>query len=179
MRMLPDISRGEHMDSKTLDARLKQYNDITKENDELYREAAKKFGLSVCEFWILYFLRVEYAKPMQSEICSSFYLPKQSIHSALKKLEADGYIMQTAGGNKRSKRILLTKQGEILCGKTVDHIVKAEKRALGILSEKEQEIFMDLFEKDIGQFKKNMQTIPAQADNMNRQKIEKKGGNIT
>ena len=78
------------MDSKTLDARLKQYNDITKENDELYREAAKKFGLSVCEFWILYFLRVEYAKPMQSEICSSFYLPKQSIHSALKKLEADG-----------------------------------------------------------------------------------------
>jgi DNA-binding MarR family transcriptional regulator len=177
--MLPDISRGEHMDSKTLDARLKQYNDITKENDELYREAAKKFGLSVCEFWILYFLRVEYAKPMQSEICSSFYLPKQSIHSALKKLEADGYIMQTAGGNKRSKRILLTKQGEILCGKTVDHIVKAEKEALGSLSEKEQEIFMDLFEKYTGQFKKNMQTIPAQADNMNRQEVAEKGGNIT
>ena len=167
------------MEPRILDTRLKQYNDITKQNDQLYRGVAKKFGLSECAFWILYYLRADYGEAKQSEICSSFYLPKQSIHSALKKLEADGYIMQTAGGNKRSKRILLTKQGEILCGKTVDHIVKAEKEALGSLSEKEQEIFMDLFEKYIGQFKKNMQTIPAQADNMNRQEVAEKGGNIT
>ena len=38
---------------------------------------------------------------------------------------------------------------------------------------------MDLFEKYTGQFKKNMQTIPAQADNMNRQEVAEKGGNIT
>lgn len=148
------------MEPKTLDEILKRYNDITKENDELYRDTAKKFGLSECEMWILYFLRTDYGKPMQSEICSSFYLPKQSIHSALKKLEADGYIMQTAGGNRRSKRILLTTQGEMLCGKTVDHIVKAEKKALGSLSEEEQEIFMNLFDRYTRQLKKNMREIP-------------------
>lgn len=145
---------------KTLDAGLKQYNDITKVNDELYRDAAKGFGLSECEFWILYFLRTDYGKPMQSEICSSFYLPKQSIHSALKKLETDGYIMQTAGRNRRSKQILLTKQGEMLCAKTVDHVVGAEKEALGSLSEEEQEIFMNLYDRYTRQFKKNMQKIP-------------------
>lgn len=148
------------MESKMLDEILKRYNDITKENDELYRDTAKRFGLSECEFWILYFLRTDYGKPMQSEICNSFYLPKQSIHSALKKLEAEGYIMQTAGGNRRSKQILLTEAGKMLCRKTVDRVVDAEKEALGSLSEEEQEIFMNLFDRYTRQFKKNMREIP-------------------
>lgn len=147
------------MECKTSDA-LKRCNDLIKENDELYRRAAKKSGLSECEFWILYFLRTEYGKPMQSEICSSFYLPKQSIHSALRKLEAEGHIVQTEGGNKRSKRILLTEQGKALCEKKVDPIVKAEKAALAGLSEEEQEVFMNLFEKYNGKLKINMQAIP-------------------
>lgn len=148
------------MESKTQDARLKQYNDIMKKYDELYREAAKRFGFSECEFWILYYLRTEYGEPMQSGICSSFYLPKQSIHSALKKLEADGYIMQTSGGNKRSKRIALTEQGKMFCGHTVDHVIEAEQRALGSLSETEQEAFMNIFDRYTEQLKRNMREIP-------------------
>lgn len=148
------------MEPKTLDARLKQYNDIMKENDELYREAAKRSGFSECEFWILYYLRTEYGEPMQSGICNSFYLPKQSIHSALKKLEADGYIMQGAGENKRSKRIALTEQGKMLCRRTVDHVIEAEQGALGSLSEAEQEAFMNIFDRYTEQFKQNMREIP-------------------
>lgn len=155
------------MNPKTLDIRLKQYNDIMKENDELYREVAKKLGLSECEFWILYYLRTEYGEPMQSGICSSFYLPKQSIHSALKKLEADGYIVQTAGGDRRSKRILLTEQGRSLCEETVDHVIRAEMEALGSLSAKEQEVFMNIFTQYTKQLKSAMREIP------------EKGGNIT
>lgn len=155
------------MEHGALDARLKQYNDITKENDELYRGAAKKYGFSECEFWILYYLRSEYGEPMQSGICNSFYLPKQSIHSALKKLEADGYIALTAGGNRRSKGILLTSEGKRICAETVDHIIEAEKSALGSLSEEEQEKFMNLFNKYTEKFKLNMRENP------------EKGGNIT
>ena len=33
------------MEPRILDTRLKQYNDITKQNDQLYRGVAKKFGL--------------------------------------------------------------------------------------------------------------------------------------
>lgn len=155
------------MNPKTLDIRLKQYNDIMKENDELYRGMARKLGLSECEFWILYYLRTEYGEPMQSGICSSFYLPKQSIHSALKKLEADGYIVQTAGENRRSKRILLTEQGKSLCEETVDHVIRAEMEALGSLSAKEQEVFMNIFTRYTKQLKSAMWGIP------------EKGGNIT
>ena len=155
------------MESETVDAGLKQYNDITKENDELYRGAAKKFGLSECAFWILYYLRAEYGEPKQSEICSSFHQPKQSIHSALKKLEAEGYIALTAGGNRRSKGILLTLKGKRLCEETVDYIIEAEKDALGSLSGEEHEEFMKLYSKYTEQFKLNIRAIP------------EKGGNIT
>lgn len=155
------------MNPRALDLRLKQYNDIMKENDELYRGMARKLGLSECEFWILYYLRTGYGEPMQSGICNSFYLPKQSIHSALKKLETDGYIVQTAGGNRRSKRILLTERGESLCERTVDDIIRAEMEALGGLSAEEQEVFMQLFAQYTNQLKLNMRGIP------------EKGGNIT
>lgn len=155
------------MNPRALDLRLKQYNDIMKENDELYRGMARKLGLSECEFWILYYLRTEYGEPMQSGICNSFYLPKQSIHSALKKLETDGYIVQTAGGNRRSKRILLTERGKSLCERTVDDIIRAEMEALGSLAAEEQEVFMQLFAQYTNQLKLNMRGIP------------EKGGNIT
>ncbi len=155
------------MEQGALDARLKQYNDITKENDEIYRDIAKKFGLSECAFWILYYLRTEYGEPVQSGICNSFYLPKQSINSALKKLEAEGYISLTFGGNRRSKGLLLTSMGRKLCEETVDHIIEAEKSALGSLSEREQEEFMKLYKKYTDNFKLNMREIP------------EKGGTIT
>lgn len=68
--------------------------------------------------------------------------------------------MQVAGGSRRSKRILLTEQGKMLCRETVDHIIEAEERALGSLSEKEQEDFMNIFARYTGQFRENMQAIP-------------------
>lgn len=148
------------MEPRVLSAGLRQHNDIMKENDELYREMARKSALSECEFWILYYLRTEYGEPMQSGICNSFYLPKQSIHSALKKLEADGYIVLTAGGNRRSKRILLTEQGKSLCEETVDYTIEAETKALGSLSAEEQEVFMNLFDRYTKQLKLNMREIP-------------------
>lgn len=148
------------MESKTLDARLRQYNDIMKENDELYRDAARKFGLSECAFWILYYLRTEYGEPTQSGIGASFYLPKQSINSALKKLEAEGIIGLVTGENRRTKGLALTAKGEKLCAETVDHTIEAEKAALGSLSEKDQEEFMNIFYRYTEQFKKNMQKIP-------------------
>lgn len=147
------------MEESTPAARLKQYNAIAKENDEIYRDIAKKFGLSEYAFWILYFLRTEYGEPVQSEICSSFYQPKQSVNSALKKLESDGYIILAAGSNRRSKQIVLTSAGVKLCEGTVDHIIEAEKRALDSLTEEQQEVFMILFDQYTRQLKQNIQSV--------------------
>ncbi len=161
-----DQDAGKHMEKdrgpEALDAGLKQYNAIIKENDDIYRDIARKFGLSECAFWILYYLRAEMGKPVQSEICSSLYRPKQSVNSALKKLGTDGYITLSiggSGGNRRSKRILLTSSGVKLCEETVDHIIEAERSALGALTKEEQEEFMMLFDRYTKQLKVNIQTV--------------------
>ena len=69
---------------------LLEYNKETKRLDDLYRCAAKQCGISECAFWILYTLRAEERQFTQAEICEFLIEPKQTVRSALKKLEAEG-----------------------------------------------------------------------------------------
>ena len=91
---------------------LLEYNKETKRLDDLYRCAAKQCGISECAFWILYTLRAEERQFTQAEICEFLIEPKQTVHSALKKLEAEGYLARTSGADLRSKRVALTEKGE-------------------------------------------------------------------
>ena len=126
---------------------LSQYNGIMKENNEFYRVFVKKFGLSECSFWILYMLRTDYAAPVQSEICACLHQSKQTINSALKKLVEEEYLKLTPGKDRRSKQISLTENGNRLCEKTVDHVIKMEKNDSESLSMEEQELLLSLFRK--------------------------------
>ena len=80
------------------------FNRETKKLDDVYRSAAKSCGISECAFWILYTLRVEEKSFTQAEICEFLIEPKQTVNSALKKLEAEGYLTLSAGADQRSKR---------------------------------------------------------------------------
>lgn len=91
---------------------LLEYNRETKRLDDLYRCAAKQCGISECAFWILYTLRAEERQFTQAEICEFLIEPKQTVHSALKKLEAEGYLARTSGADLRSKHVALTEKGE-------------------------------------------------------------------
>lgn len=130
---------------------LAEYNRLYKENDELYRNAAKALGLSDCAFWILYFLRESGGEPdcslTQSGICSAIYAPKQTVNSSLKKLAEEGIIELAEGADRRSKPVCLTKKGTALAGQTVDRVLEAEQRAFGRMSADEQKLFLELFRK--------------------------------
>lgn len=117
---------------------LAAYNELYKEQDDLYRAAARGFGLSDCAFWVLYALR-ETKRPMtQSGICAAVYQPKQTVHSALKKLEGEGFLRLAEGRDRRSKHLVLTERGEALVRRTVDPVMAAETAAMGTLTETEQ-----------------------------------------
>lgn len=133
------------MEKEAIRQTLSAYNALIKENDELYRGLAKGLGLSECRFWILYTLRTEYAPPIQSEICACLYQPKQTVNSALKKLEEEGCIRLVPGPDRRSKRIGLTPKGEALCAKTVDRVIAMEQTAFAALSPEERGEFLRLF----------------------------------
>lgn len=122
---------------------LQEYNRLYKENCELYSEAAKNLGISEGAMWILYTLSL-YDKPFtQSELCEEVFMPKQTVNSALKKLEQEGYILlQFSENNKKSKQIILTGSGKNLADNTVTKIIAAEKNVFNRFGSAEvQELF--------------------------------------
>lgn len=126
-------------------AALAVYNDIFKEQDDLYRAVARRCGLSDCAFWVLYALR-EAGRPMtQSDVCAAVYQPKQTVHSALKKLLRDGCLRLTEGRDRRSKYLTLTEVGQALMARTVDGVMAAETAAMNTMTTAEQEQLLTLF----------------------------------
>ena len=123
---------------------LAAYNELYKEQDDLYRAVARGFGLSDCAFWVLYALR-EAKRPMtQSDVCAAVYQPKQTVHSALKKLIGEGCLRLAEGRDRRSKYLVLTEQGEALVRRTVDPVMAAETAAMDTLTEAERTQFLSL-----------------------------------
>lgn len=136
------------MHRQLMSQRLVEYNGLIKEHEDLYRKIARRFGLSECTFWLLYSLReAPNAALTQSELCYTLCQPKQTINSALKKMEHDGYIQLVSGEDRRRKQIQLTEKGEVLAKETVDKVIVLENRTFDTFTAEEQQLFLRLFHK--------------------------------
>ena len=127
--------------------RMLEFNEVMKENNDLYSNLAKKFKMSDCMLWILYILREENKVLTQSDICNMMCIPKQTVNSSLKKMEAEGYIELLNINDKRSKQVCLTEKGVDLANNTVDIIISKENNALSKMDKEEQALFINLFKK--------------------------------
>ena len=132
------------------DKLLQEYNRLYKENCELYAEAAKSLGISEGAMWILYTLHL-YNRPFtQSELCEEVFMPKQTVNSALKKPQQEGYILlQFSENNKKSKQIILTVAGKALADNTVAKIIAAEKNVFGHFSADKIRELLDYYDRYI------------------------------
>ena len=145
--------------SKHLSKKMLELNEIMKETDDLYRNLAKKFKMSDCMIWILYILREDDRSVTQSDICNMMYMPKQTVNSSLKKMEAEGYIELLSINDKRSKQVCLTEKGVDLANNTVDIIISKENNALSKMDKEEQALFINLFKKYIDLLKESFMEI--------------------
>lgn len=85
------------MDNKNNRKKLYEYNNVLKSIDDCYRNIAKRYGFSEAAFWTLYTLRMEPGNITQSDVCTVLYQPKQTVNSALKKLESGGVYNAYSG----------------------------------------------------------------------------------
>ncbi|RKJ40772.1 MarR family transcriptional regulator [Acutalibacter sp. 1XD8-33] len=130
------------MKNPPVDPWLLEYNALIHDNDSLYRAAARRLGVSDCTLWILYSLRAESQPLTQKRLCGLMYLPKQTVNSALKAMEAEGTITLSAGDDRRTRVISLTETGEELARRTADRVVLAEEQALAGMGREERERFL-------------------------------------
>ncbi|WP_136313984.1 MarR family winged helix-turn-helix transcriptional regulator [Actinomyces procaprae] len=104
-------------------------NAMIKRTDDAYHRAARAAGLSDAAFDILYALHAAGEGCSQSRLCELCFSRKQTINSAIKRLQEDGTVRLEAGPG-RSTHVYLTERGRALVAERITPIVDAELAAL-------------------------------------------------
>lgn len=123
------------MSHKEIRQQLREYNTIYKETDAIYSKFARSSGLSDCAFWLMYSVREANGQCTQKELGDQWMLSKQTVNSALKGLERDGYLkLIPSETNRRSKYVALTDKGVKFARKNIDIVFELEELAFQQMS---------------------------------------------
>lgn len=134
--------------SDEIQNQLAELNRLYQEGSDLYYKTASALGLSDSALMILYGL-CRIGKPCtQKDLCDTFYLKKQTLHSALDKLLKMGIVVtEPSPGNTRMKLIVLTEVGRQLCERTAIPFLQGELAAFSRLSAEERDALVALTRK--------------------------------
>ena len=124
---------------------MKRCNYLIGEIDAVYHEMALNLGLSDSAMRILYAICDSGESCLLQEICRRSGVSKQTINSAIRKLEAEGIVyLEPAGG--KSKNVCLTKEGKRLAEQTVIRIMEAENDILASWAKEDVDKYLGLTE---------------------------------
>ena len=116
---------------------LEAFRDASMEFDHVYDLLAKSSGLSYPEFWSLVLIRD--GVMTQREISDQLSIGPQTLNSAFKLLVKKGFIrLEPLEHDQRSKRALLTRQGERYITERILPALRLEEQAWLTLTEEEQ-----------------------------------------
>ncbi len=133
---------------------MKEFNHIFKECNHIYHEIALKLGLSDSGFDIFYTLCDIGDGCLQKDICGATMLSKQTIHSSVRKLAEDGYLVMKPGRG-RDMHICLTDTGRSLIEEKIALAIQVENLAFTDMSEEEQAEFLRLNRKYVEGLRKH------------------------
>ena len=131
---------------------LRQYNSLYQSYDELYHEISLAARLSDSAFWILYHLLEHGDGCLQKDICACTCTSKQTIHSAIRKMQEQGLI-QLRPGRGRNMHIHLTDAGRELARDRVQPVIRMEREAFGDLAPEESRELLRLTQKHVDNFR--------------------------
>lgn len=124
---------------------LRRFNNLITEIDGVYHEMALKLGLSDSAMQILYTICNYGDNCLLQEICRQSGLSKQTINSALRKLEAEDIVYLEAAGS-RNKKVILTEAGKSLSQRTALKVIKAENEIFASWSREDMDKYLELTE---------------------------------
>ncbi|MBQ2763997.1 MAG: winged helix DNA-binding protein [Firmicutes bacterium] len=145
---------------KYTDPIYKEYNEIIqiyKGYNHLYHKIAAGYHLSDSVFDILYALYWSERPCTPSEIVDLCCSSKQTIHSALKKMEKEELLnISVSQKNKKNRIVELTDKGRELAENTVLHSLEAEINAFARIPEEDRETIIRLMGKHLSFFKEEI-----------------------
>ena len=125
---------------------LRRYNYLFSETNAAYHEMSARLGLSDSAAQILYTICNNGDSCPLSEICRLSGISKQTVNSALRKLEREGLVyLETYVG--RRKMVCLTEQGKVRAEQTVVRLIGIENGILDSWSGEELALYLKLTER--------------------------------
>ncbi len=137
---------------------MKRYNHLLGEIDSVYHEMSQKLGLSDSAMIILYTICNSGDRCPLQAICRLSRISKQTINSAIRKLEAENIVYLTPDGGK-NKTVCLTDKGKELAGRTALRILEAENAIFASWPAKDLEKYLALTEKFLAQLREKARDI--------------------
>lgn len=124
-------------------SQLRRLSLLTSEINAVYHEATLRLGLADSAMIILYTMCLFDGACLLSQIIQLSGLSKQTVNSALRKLEAGGILYLEAGGG-RKKRACLTREGRELAQGTALRLMEMENEVFSAWTADEQEAYIQL-----------------------------------
>lgn len=126
--------------SEEIHRQLIEYYEVYKETDALYSAVAERSGMSSAMFWTMYAVCSKDGSCAQKDVCGICAMSKQTVHSALKKLQTQGYLyLDVSPADRRSKYIFLTELGECYKREKLYPLFEAEKAAFQQMDQRDRE----------------------------------------
>lgn len=136
----------------------RRYNYLLMETNSLYHDIFQKLGLSDSVSYILYTLCNLDGSCLLGDICRMSGMPKQTVNSALRKLEADGIVYLKAADGKK-KYVCLTEKGKMFGENTIQKVIETENEILEEWTEEERQLYIELAEKYLSGLKEKMKRL--------------------
>lgn len=130
----------------------KRYNYLLGEINSIYHDMALKLGLSNSAMNILYTICDNDGECLLRDICRYSGLSKQTINSALRKLEEDD-IVKLINTTHKYKTVTLTNKGKELAYSTVMVILQMENSIYNSWSPEDVDMYLKLTERYMNDLK--------------------------
>ncbi len=140
-------AKGRYNDMKnSISGDRKRYNYLSGEINAVYHEMSLKLGLSDSAMIVLYTICDSKDHCPLQDICRRSGLSKQTVNSAIRKLEGKNIVYLEASDAK-SKNVCLTRNGKELAEKTAIRIIEAENDIFAAWPEEDVERYLELTER--------------------------------
>lgn len=126
--------------------KVHRVNCLSNDLDAIYHQAARKIGVPDSVMIVLYMIYEKGDGCLLYEICNESGVSKQTINSAIRKLETEGvlYLEQDKG---KKKRVYLTEKGREYLTQTAARLAEAESNAFSGWTQEELDLYLKLLEK--------------------------------
>lgn len=154
MRVRNHTYRGECMENEEM---LRLFNSLASDLDALYHQAAWKLGVSDSVLIVLYVIYEHGGTCLLNTIRKDGNLNKQTLNSAIRKLEWEEILyLEQQGG--RAKKVFLTEKGKEYAEQTAARLFYAERHVFKEWTEEEIRLHLELMKKYNDGFRAQIET---------------------